>query len=72
MGIIVGVQHREDGTIGKYKLDDGRILSQYEAVDEAEAGNLDGVAVFTTRSGDKAIRSNAGQPNYKLEDLPEF
>lgn len=72
MSRIVGIQHAEDGSISKYKLDDGRILSRYEAVEQVEAGNIEGCATFTTRAGDTAIRSNVGQDNYKLSELPEF
>lgn len=72
MSRIVAVRKDETGSISAYKLDDGRVLSRYEAVDQADAGNIDGVASFTTRDGDKSVRSNAGQADYKLSDLPEF
>lgn len=72
MSKIVGVRRDETGSIDQYKFDDGRILSRGETVAEAEAGLIDGVSAFTTRNGDKSVRSNRGISNYSLDDLPEF
>ena len=72
MSRIVAVRHGEAGTIDSYKTDDGRVLSKVEAVDAANKGELDGVASFSTRDGDMAIRSNRGQEGYSLDELPEF
>lgn len=72
MSKIVAVRHGENNTIDSYKVDDGRVLTKLEAVDAANRGELQGVATFTTRDGDMAIRSNRGQDGYSLEDLPEF
>ncbi|MCM1215059.1 MAG: DUF3892 domain-containing protein [Lachnospiraceae bacterium] len=72
MSRIVAVRHGEDRTIDAYKTDDGRILTKVEAVDVANRGELEGVASFTTRDGDMSIRSNRGQDDYSLNELPEF
>lgn len=72
MSRITAVSHDKDGSISKYQLDDGRILNREEAVSEADAGNIEGVASFTTRDGGKAIKSNRGQEGYSLDELPEI
>lgn len=71
MSKIVAV-HKEDGTITQYKTDDGKILTKDEAVDMADKGQLNGVSSFQTRDGGFAIRSDRGQPDYSLDNLPEF
>lgn len=72
MSKIVAVRHGESGVIDAYKTDDGRILSRVDAVDAANKGELEGVASFTTRDGGMSIRSNRGQDDYSLNELPEF
>lgn len=72
MNKIVAVRHNETGAIDSYKLDDGRILDREQAVNEASCGNISGVSAFTTRDGSMAVRSDRGQEDYSLEDLPEF
>lgn len=72
MSRIVAVRHGETGGIDAYKTDDGRILSRADAVDAANKGELEGVASFMTRDGDASIRSNRGQEDYSLNELPEF
>lgn len=72
MSRITAVSHDKDGSIGKYQLDDGRILSRDEAVKEVSAGNIEGVSTFTTRDGSEAIRSDRGQQGYSLDELPEI
>lgn len=72
MSRIVAVRHGENDTIDAYKVDTGAILTRAEAVEAANKGQLEGVASFTTRDGDSAIRSNRGIDGYSLNDLPEF
>lgn len=72
MSKIVAIQRDDTGSISKFKLDNGEVITKDEAVGQAEAGLLDGVSAFTTRNGDRAIRSNRGQADYSLDDLPEF
>lgn len=72
MSKIVAIQRDETGSIAMFKLSDGTVLTKDEAVGQAEAGLIDGVSAFTTRNGDRAIRSNRGQADYSLDDLPEF
>lgn len=72
MSKIAAVRHGESGGIDAYKTDDGRVLSRVDAVDAANKGELEGVASFTTRDGDMSIRSNRGQADYSLNELPEF
>ncbi len=71
MSKIVAV-HKEDGTITQYKTDDGKVLTKDEAVDMADKGQLNGVSSFQTRDGGFAIRSDRGQPDHSLDNLPEF
>ena len=72
MSRIVAIQRDETGSIIKFKLDNGEVITKDEAVGQAEAGLLDDVSAFTTRNGDRAIRSNGGRADYSLDDLPEF
>lgn len=72
MSKIVAKRTGENGAIDMYKLDDGTVLNRVDAVDAADKGKLEGVSSFTTRDGDKAIRSDRGQEGYSLSDLPEF
>lgn len=72
MSRIVAIQRDETGSIIKFKLDNGEVITKDEAVGQAEAGLLDDVSAFTTRNGDRAIRSNRGRADYSLDDLPEF
>ena len=52
MSKITAVCHSKDGSISKYQLDDGRVLDRETAVQEADAGNIEGVSSFTTRDGE--------------------
>lgn len=72
MSKITEVKHSEDGSIEKYKTDDGLVLTREEAVKMADSGELSGVASFQTRDGSYAIRSNRGQKDYSLDDLPDM
>lgn len=72
MNKIVAVRRDETGSISEYKLDDGKVISREEAVSMANKGQLEGVSSFTTRDGDMSIRSDRGQYNYALDDLPTF
>ena len=72
MNRIVAVRRDETGSIAEYKLENGAIISRKEACDLAEIGHIEGVSTFTTRDGGTAIRSDRGQPNYSLDDLPTF
>ena len=49
------------GPIEAYKLDDGRIVSHRQACDMADRGEIEGVAIFTTRDNEIGLRSNRGQ-----------
>ena len=71
MSRVVAVR-RENGSISKYKLDDGRVLNRHEICDAAIRGEVEGVSAFTTRDGDEAVRSDRGQPDYSLDELPTF
>lgn len=72
MSRIVAVRHGEDGSIASYKTDDGHVYDREEAVRAADAGELEGVSSFTTRDGSFSIRSDRGQYDYSLENLPEY
>lgn len=72
MSKIVAVRKDDTGTITQYKLDDGRVLDKRSACIAVDKGEIEGCATFTTRDGDDAIRSNRGQADYKLDDLPTF
>lgn len=64
--------HKLDGTIVSYKLDNGVILNKDEMLAETKKGKIAGCSLFTTRAGTQSVRSDRGQDNYALRDLPEF
>lgn len=68
---IVAV-HKIDGAIASYKLDNGVVLNKDEIISETKKGRIEGCSLFTTRAGTQSIRSDRGQDNYSLADLPEF
>lgn len=72
MSRVVAVRKDEEGRITDYKLDDGSILNHSEAVKAVDSGKIEGCATFTNRAGEESIRSNRGQMDYSLSDLPEF
>lgn len=72
MSTIVAVRKDDTGKITDYKLDNGQELNHDQAIKAVYAGEIEGVATFTTRDGDEAIRSNRGQEGYSLADLPSF
>ena len=72
MSKVIAKRTGETGAIEEYKLDDGRILTCDQIVDEANKGKIEGVSSFTTRDGDMSVRSDRGQEGYSLQDLPEF
>lgn len=72
MNKVVAKRTGKDGSIEQYKLDDGRVLSRQEIVDASIRGEIEGVSAFTTRDGGESVRSDRGQYDYSLSDLPEF
>lgn len=72
MSKIVAVRKNSDGSIGEYKLDTGEVLNVEDAVLKTNLGEIDGCSTFTTRDGHESIRSDRGQYNYSLSNLPEF
>ena len=72
MSRIVAVRKDEKGTITNYKLDDGSVIDKQTACGKVNSGEIEGCATFTTRDGDEAIRSNRGQEDYSLDNLPTF
>lgn len=70
---IVAVKKDSHGTIHQYKLEDGTVVGHAQAVEMAEAGQLDGYNVSTARNGVKSIRSNPDRdPSNNLDNLPSF
>lgn len=72
MSKVVAVRKGVNDRIEEYKLDTGEILNHEEAVNAISRGEIEGVATFTTRDGGTGIRSNRGQYDYSLSELPEF
>ena len=72
MSKVVAVRRDSDNTILSYKLDDGRVLNREQICHETNLGNIEGLSTFTTRDGGEAVRSDRGQWDYSLQDLPEF
>lgn len=72
MSKVVAIRKSETGSIDLYKLDNGQILTREQICAATNRGEIEGVSTFTTRDGDEAVRSDRGQPNYSLSDLPQF
>lgn len=72
MNKVVAVRKDSTGDITLFKLDDGRIMNREEICDATDLGQIEGLSTFTTRDGGEAVRSNRGQDNYSLTDLPIF
>lgn len=72
MSRIVAVRKDGNGTITDYKLDNGKELNHSEAINAVNMGEIEGCNVFPTRDGGEAIRSNRGQEDYSLDNLPSF
>lgn len=70
---VVAVKKDSNGTIQQYKLDDGRVIGQEEAINMAKSNELDDYNVGTTRNGSHYIRNNAdGDESNNLDSLSEF
>ncbi|NLL29611.1 MAG: DUF3892 domain-containing protein [Clostridiales bacterium] len=70
---VVAVKKDGNGTITEYKLDNGNIINQEQAIQMAEAKELEGCNVGTARNGKRYIRSNAdGDESNNLDQLPTF
>ena len=72
MSRVIAKRTGKDGSITDYKLDDGRVLNRQEIVNTSIRGEVEGVSAFTTRDGGDAVRSDRGQWDYSLSELPEF
>lgn len=72
MNRIIAVQRDETGSIAYYKDEQGKVYDREDIVYAVDAGLVDGLAVFTTRDGHQSVRSNRGQEDYSLQDLPTF
>ncbi|NLU50240.1 MAG: DUF3892 domain-containing protein [Syntrophomonadaceae bacterium] len=60
MPTINQVEKNAQGDITGVRLDDGRILSITQAIEEAERGNIKGVFVGTAVNGQKYLRTRRG------------
>lgn len=72
MNKVVAIKKDETGSICQYKLDNGQIMNRQEICNAATRGEIEGVAAFTTRDGGESVRSNRGNDDYSLSNLPEF
>jgi hypothetical protein len=70
---FIAVQKNADGDLQKFKTASGRILSYDEALQQVQAGRIEGVNTFTGKDGDTYIRSNPdGDRSNNLDALPTF
>lgn len=73
MSKIVAVRKTSDSaSISAYKLDDGRVMNREEICRAVNRGEIEGCSTFETRNGSLAVRSDRGQDNYSLDELPRF
>lgn len=69
---IVAV-HREGGDCTAYKLNDGRVISEEEAVAMCKAGQLPGFIVGESKFGEEYIRGiGDGKGSNNLQNKPYF
>lgn len=70
---IVAVKKDEKGTIHMYKLDNGQVITQQDAVQMVQNKEIDNCNISTARNGTHSIRSNNdGDPSNNLDNLPSF
>lgn len=70
---ITGVKHDKNGEIISYRLDTGQVISKGEGIKLAEQGQIDGVTVGVSKSGEKFLRSMPdGDSSNNLDNLPEI
>lgn len=70
---ITNVKKDEKGVIQQYKLENGKVIDQAQAVQMVSSGKIEGCNVGATRNGEKTIRSNPdGDPSNNLDNLPTF
>lgn len=70
---ITCVKHDKNGEIISYRLDTGQVISKSEGIKLAEQGQIDGVTVGVSKSGEKFLRSMPdGDSSNNLDNLPEI
>lgn len=70
---VVAVRKDNNGTITEYKLDNGKVVGQSEAVNLVESGKLEGCNISIARNGEKSIRSKPDDTmENNLDNLPIF
>lgn len=70
---VTAVKKDSNGVITEYKLDNGSVINQEQAIQMAETKELEGCNVGTARNGKRYIRSNAdGDESNNLDQLPTF
>ena len=70
---FIAVRKNADGDLRKFKTSSGRILTYEEALQQVQAGMIEGVNTFTGKDGETYIRSNPdGDRSNNLDSLPTF
>lgn len=70
---FVAVRKNADGDLREFKTSSGRILTYEEALQQIQAGMIEGVNTFTGKDGETYIRSNPdGDRSNNLDSLPTF
>ncbi len=68
---IVGTVKGDKGEITAYKLDNGELLMKEQAVAIAKRGEINGVTVATSKSGEEFLRSLPDEDkSNNLDNLP--
>lgn len=70
---VVSVRKNADGDIVQFRFADGRVVDYREAIELAQAGQVDHANAFRGRDGAYHIRSDAdGDPTNNFDNMPEF
>jgi hypothetical protein len=70
---FIAVRKNEDGDLAEFKTSSGRILQYEEALQQVQAGMIEGVNTFTGKDGETYIRSNPDDDrSNNLDSLPTF
>jgi hypothetical protein len=70
---FVAVHKKEDGDLVEFKTSSGRILQYEEALQQVQAGMIEGVNTLTGKDGETYILSNPdGNRSNNLDSLPTF
>ena len=69
--------HKEDGTITKYKLDNGKIIDKTQCIKMVKNGKIENCNIGVNKENEEFVRTNRDTEDdskqiTNLDDLPTF